>query len=277
MKNKGFTLIELLAVLTVLALVALITITTVTGSLKKYKTTLYEDQIKNIENAARVWASDNLLILPTNSEEGGATCIYGATCSATYKRLIITLEDLQNGGYIDKDLKNVRTNRNFGNIEIVIEKNGNKLDYEVIDQEYYAYQVGDRVTITVSDNTTTEFYVIENSDKRNNYVKAITVNSSSSSIAYTSVNDYLNENYTWNNAIEKRLMKKTEYDNVISTIENDAERTWINGTYWLNDTYAYNNAWYVDGTTAANKAQTDGAYVRPMIKIRKSYVKLSSN
>lgn len=136
MKKNGFTLIELLAVLTVLGLISLVTVSTITGTLKSYKNTLYENQINNIEAAARLWASDNMLKLP-NDDSSTEVCEYVNynNCSDNYYKLVITLSELQKSGYLDTDLKNAKTKKTFENININIIKKGKKIIYEVNDTE----------------------------------------------------------------------------------------------------------------------------------------------
>ena len=136
MKKNGFTLIELLAVLAVLGLISLVTVSTITGTLKSYKNTLYENQINNIEAAARLWASDNMLKLP-NDDSSTEVCEYVNynNCSDNYYKLVITLSELQKGGYLDTDLKNAKTKKTFENININIIKKGKKFIYEVNDTE----------------------------------------------------------------------------------------------------------------------------------------------
>lgn len=92
MNKRGFTLVELLAVIVVLSLIALVAVPAITGIIKEGKTTLSEAQMKNIELAARNWASDKAN-LPKLSD--GYECV--------------TLETLQNGGYADMDIKNPKT------------------------------------------------------------------------------------------------------------------------------------------------------------------------
>ena len=113
--KKGFTLAELLAVIVVLGLIAVITIPVVTKTLSDYKIRLCNQQVGNIEEAARMWGSDNLLTLP---DDGETKTIY--------------LEDLQVGGYISKDIKDpVDSSKTIGNIAINISKNGKKFTYDV--------------------------------------------------------------------------------------------------------------------------------------------------
>ena len=137
MKKRGFTLIELLAVIVILGLIAMVTVSVVTGTLKSYKNSLYQNQLDNIESAARVWASDNMLKLP-NGENSTEICDYANynNCPDSYSKLILDLTDLQNGGYIDADLKNVKTKKPFNSVKINIVKNGKKIEYEVIVEEY---------------------------------------------------------------------------------------------------------------------------------------------
>lgn len=116
MKRKGFTLAELLAVIVILGLIAVITIPVVTKTLSDYKMRLCKDQVANIEEAARVWGSDNLLLLPNSEEED----------------LTIQLEELQKEGYIAKNIKDpIDSSKEIGNIAITIKKVGKKYRYEV--------------------------------------------------------------------------------------------------------------------------------------------------
>ena len=116
MKNKGFTLAELLAVIVILGVIAVITVPIVTKTLASYRTKLCENQIQNIKEAARIWGSDNLLSLP--DKENGT--------------LVITLNDLQDKGYIDKDINNPRTKKIIDpTTKITITRVGKKYNYTV--------------------------------------------------------------------------------------------------------------------------------------------------
>lgn len=116
MKRKGFTMIELMAVIVVLGLLASIIYPIVNKSINQSKTDLYESQINTIETGARSWGADHLTELPINAGEIKT----------------VTLKDLQDGGYVDKELKNPKTKELFDkNITITITMNGNSLDYKV--------------------------------------------------------------------------------------------------------------------------------------------------
>lgn len=136
MKNKGFTLIELLAVLVVLSIIALVTIPAITGTLRKSKETLYNEQLKSIESAARLWGADNLGILPDDASSTNV-CDYNQIndCPTSYRKLVIDLKMLQDNGYIDKNIKNPKTKEIMNNVIINIEKNENTVVYKVDAQE----------------------------------------------------------------------------------------------------------------------------------------------
>lgn len=116
MKKRGFTLVELLAVIIVLGLISVIVVPTVTNSIRNYRKDLYEVQISNIEDAARVWGSDNIVKLPKTTNE----------------TLVITLSDLQSGGYIDGDVKDPRNKKKLStSLKITITKTSKGYNYDV--------------------------------------------------------------------------------------------------------------------------------------------------
>lgn len=118
MKRKGFTLAELLAVIVVLGLVAVITIPAVTKALGEYKVRLCNEQVANIEEAARVWGSDNFFSLPdTNGEVLNPA---------------LTLKVLQDGGYIKEEIKNpINSTEIPETTTITVKRENKKVTYKV--------------------------------------------------------------------------------------------------------------------------------------------------
>ena len=91
-------------------ILSLLIIPIVSNSVHDSNQDLYNVQIENIKEAARLWSADHVGELP---DEGDTKEIY--------------LSDLTNGGYIGEDLKNPHTKKNFSSdLQIQITcKNGN--------------------------------------------------------------------------------------------------------------------------------------------------------
>lgn len=118
MMRKGFTLVELIAVIAILGILAIIAIPSIDRALKNTKKELYDLQIKNIENGAKNWGADNLLLLPENEGE----------------TITLTLGQLKAGGYVESDIKNPKTNKLFSDsIEVIITKVASYYTYKVDD------------------------------------------------------------------------------------------------------------------------------------------------
>lgn len=105
MKNKGFTLVELMGVIVLLGVLILIAVPAVTGILKSSKDDLYQTQLRTIETAAKNWASDeeNLKYLPDSGK-----CIY------------IHLYTLKEGEYVDLNIKNPKTEKEFNDTDTLV-------------------------------------------------------------------------------------------------------------------------------------------------------------
>lgn len=114
--RKGFTLIELLAVIILLGILSLIVVTTVNGTLKdnKEKTCLIQKQ--NIIDGAKNWANKNVFSLPKNEGE----------------KYRITINELQVQGFLDKNIKNPKTDEILSpDMEIIITRIDNNYNYEL--------------------------------------------------------------------------------------------------------------------------------------------------
>lgn len=95
--NQGITLIEILASLVVLALISAIVVPNIFGLLKGNKEDLYQNQVSMIEDASKNWAADHIDELPILVGE--------------IKK--VTIQELQDGGYLDENYTNVKTNKPF--------------------------------------------------------------------------------------------------------------------------------------------------------------------
>lgn len=163
MKKNGFTLIELLAVLVILAIIALITVVSVNFIIKDAKSSLTEQQIANIEKAAKVY-----YLKEGMSEE--AECI--------------SVADLLEKGYIEGNaVINPETVENMtGSVKITY--SGNKYYYtyqekvcricDVEQQNPSKYSIGDKVTCDIEGDTPDVFYIIQNADLNATSVKTLT-------------------------------------------------------------------------------------------------------
>lgn len=108
--KKGFTLVEMIAVVTILAVLMLISAIPITNALRSFHETSYKNQLDNVIAAARLWGQEHPENLPETVGE----------------RAYVTLQDLQNAGYLDKDFKNPKTGENFSNITVTIIKRSTK-------------------------------------------------------------------------------------------------------------------------------------------------------
>lgn len=132
--KKGFTLVELIAVLVILALISLIAIPTVSSSLKKYKASLYDDSIKNIEQAAKNWGADNIGKLPNTVNSETVMTYPDIDTEQEFSTLQIRIKDLQETGYIGSELTNPKSNTNFCNCAVVtIKRTSTGYTYEILD------------------------------------------------------------------------------------------------------------------------------------------------
>ena len=278
MKNRGFTLVELLATIAILAVVALITVPTISNSINKYKNSLYENQINQILSAAKVWASDNIGILPndTNSEiEIDYTDIQTGNIPENYKKLTITLSLLQQNGYISKEIKNNKTGELFDeNITIDIIKNNSKLDYEINTNTYDKLQVGDKVIVKVDATTEKTFYVIKDSLETEKEVDLILATSEVQT-------KWCNEGCAfadWEYAKDIRLITTDEINYVLNITKNDSDKgNWLyNENIWISSTSDAPQYLSMTGIVS-NETSTDVEYnLKPVITINKNYVRITN-
>ena len=97
MKNKkGFTLIELMAVVAILAILALVITPIIDKNIKKSKTKMYNAQIENIRMVGKNYYTDNPSLIPLNGNYS-----------------FVKIESLVNLGYMNGNIKNPQTGREF--------------------------------------------------------------------------------------------------------------------------------------------------------------------
>ena len=119
--KKGFTLAELLGVIAVLGIIAMIAFPLMDRSITDSDEKLYNTQINQIIKGAKSYYADNLDLLNQITED---------------KQGEVSLETLQKEGYLPIDIKNPRTEKNFeGETQIIVTKENNKYNYEVIPYE----------------------------------------------------------------------------------------------------------------------------------------------
>ena len=113
--KKGFTLIELLGVLLVIGVLSLVLVPTVSNVIKNQKTKQYDQQIQNIELAAKNFGTDNLVILPTEEKE----------------YIYINIGQLKAMGYLEEQIINPITDEQISDCaRIKITKTGNAHNYD---------------------------------------------------------------------------------------------------------------------------------------------------
>ncbi|MBQ6817863.1 MAG: prepilin-type N-terminal cleavage/methylation domain-containing protein, partial [Bacilli bacterium] len=112
--KKAFTLVELIGAIVILGIIAIIAIPLIDKTLKENKERAYLVQINSIKESTKNWAVDNTKLLPDLGNS-----------------YILTLKDLQNGGYIGEVI-NPKTEQPFDeNTQIIIQNTDKGYTYEV--------------------------------------------------------------------------------------------------------------------------------------------------
>ncbi|MCM1370425.1 MAG: hypothetical protein NC181_00835 [Clostridium sp.] len=113
---KGFTLVELLAILIVLGLIVIIIVPVVSNTISASSESLYEEQIKYLEEQAKKWSIKNLEKL--NEESDFSYCL--------------TVETLLNENYItnSKVINPVTKEEMKGCINITYDTEYNQFNYK---------------------------------------------------------------------------------------------------------------------------------------------------
>lgn len=119
--KKGFTLIELIAVIFLLALIMLIVTPIINDNILKSKTNLNSEQIRQVEDSARQWGIDNLIIKEEKPALKNGTIITK-----------VSIRDLQTSGYLDdKTIVNILTKEDISeSVNVCITYENNQFVYE---------------------------------------------------------------------------------------------------------------------------------------------------
>ncbi len=107
MNKKGFTMVELLAVLAIMLLLAIVVIPNINTMRQKTLKQTYESRVKQVKIAAKEWAGDNLVSVPSNVSQDYTNQTY---CDEDC--VCVSINELIRSGYLvgDKNQKQTLTN-----------------------------------------------------------------------------------------------------------------------------------------------------------------------
>ena len=140
MIKKGFTMVELLAVLAIMALLAIVIVPNIRSMRQNTLKQTYDSRVKQVNVAAKEWAGDNLISVPSNvSREysNQTTCDSDCVC--------VSINELIHGGYLAGDknkkqtLTNPITNEEMNNLLVCVRYDTNDINT----REILSYIVGE--------------------------------------------------------------------------------------------------------------------------------------
>ena len=115
--KRGFTLVELLMVIILLGAISLIVVPVVDKLIKENRESLYQTNIKMIEDGAHSWASENVFNLPEAEDEF----------------IELTICELEKAGHLEIDIKNPKNDKLFykdSKVKITKTKYGFEYEYD---------------------------------------------------------------------------------------------------------------------------------------------------
>ena len=264
MKNRAYTLIELLSVVVILAIIGAIAVPKVLETIGISKITAYNVAKNNIVSSAKI----KYLADVNNS-----------------KTTQYTVDDLIEGGYLKKDIKNPITNKKYEDTKIIItNENGNiKYDYVEGNTLYdIISNLNDKDGLYKQNNT----YIYKGNNV-NNYLSYdgkvyrilkvdeygkiyLLLDEMSDIISDTNIegyiNSYYNDNYlenSKNNIISIDMLKYSDYMN--SYIDDETYIN-INNDIWLKDNKNYKVLSYLTNQLTDKKS----ARAKLVIKMKNS-------
>ena len=264
MKNRAYTLIELLSVVVILAIIGAIAVPKVLETIGISKLTAYNVAKNNIVSSAKI----KYLADVNNS-----------------KTTQYTVDDLIEGGYLKKDIKNPITNKKYEDTKIIItNENGNiKYDYVEGNTLYdIISNLNDKDGLYKQNNT----YIYKGNNV-NNYLSYdgkvyrilkvdeygkiyLLLDEMSDIISDTNIegyiNSYYNDNYlenSKNNIISIDMLKYSDY---INSYIDDETYININNDIWLKDNKNYKVLSYLTNQLTDKKS----ARAKLVIKMKNS-------
>lgn len=310
MNKKGFTLIELLAVIVVLAIIALIATPIILGVIEDArKSSVESSALGYIDAVEKHYAINMLDETKTQIADGDYNLpmddvkIKGqkpTSGNITINKGIITKATMCINGYeivydgktsIAKRKDNCSSSSNTDeNHPFIPGDNPVEDDGELITR----YSVGDKVTLKLGSDTTSEWYVIESSDESKNTVKllkatnidnntyAFDENYSSSyetSTIKSKVDSYGTNLSLENNLKSISLITKEELINLGCNLGTcSSAPLWVSATsYWTMSGTDYGNVYAVDafGSFGSDERYVYNSYdygIRPVITVLKKVV-----
>ena len=171
MKSKGFTLIEVLGVIVILAVIITLVFPSVDKTINKSKNITYKSQINSMLNAAYDYTLENTKVLPETSK------------NISY----VTLGELMSLGYLDNNLINPKTKKEFS-YDLVVKISKVSNEYKVSDE--YSKKSGEYLYTVLIDGTsfvnkpTIKFDgILANSD--GNYITNVSLNGEFTDVTYS--------------------------------------------------------------------------------------------
>ena len=140
MNKKAFTLVEVLAVLAIMALLAIVIVPNISSMRQNTLKQTYESRVKQVNVAAKEWAGDNLISVPSNVSKDYTnqnTCDNDCVC--------VSINELIHTGYLTGDknqkqtLTNPITNQEMNNLLVCVRYDTNDINT----REIISYIVGE--------------------------------------------------------------------------------------------------------------------------------------
>ena len=117
MKKNAFTIVELLGIIIILGIILAITMPLTNKIISNAENESYNLLVSNLKGAAEDYLADNMDLIPENDGD----------------KVVITLDDLVKGNYLDADVENPKTHKkmSYSKTTITITYSGGSYNYNV--------------------------------------------------------------------------------------------------------------------------------------------------